>query len=695
MFNKRMARVILVLLFAVISSFWAGAVDVKKIEIRLFEDFQQGEFKGTSLDSKGRLFLGPQIKPIASPPCEYYLSLDTAANGDIFIGTGHKASVYRIKASPAPQSEGNTANAEPIFTADEELDVYAVAVNTNGDVYAATSPDGKIYKIAKNSKDKTPTEFYNPGEKFIWDMKIDSTGALICAVGLNGGVYRVDPNGEGVQIFAAEDAHIVAVYLTRNNSILAGSGDRGVIYRIDNRKAKVLFDSPFEEVRGICEDKDGNIYFSATKGIASTITPKNPTTSNPNTKNKEENDTPDMIDKSALYRINTNGVVEKIWTSRSEYIYDIAYDAKNDGVLVGTGDSGRVYRIYKDASFAIVYESDSAQVYKIANFTDGFLLASNNTATLTQISSTPGSSGAYYSDVYDLEIQSQLGRLYWEAQSTPPANLQLFVRTGNSNVPDNTWTQWSAPFTDNENSPINSADCRYFQLKASFNSGNTGQTPYLESLKVFYIQANLPPRIKKITFTKLPENQPKTSDDSAKTTTPTVANPGLRLLASWETEDLNKDTLKYSIYIKKYGTTSWIPIKKDITATSWELNPQHYQDGKYQLRVVADDALSNPPALAQTHTLESSPFLLDSTAPVVSAFTAANKRISFTVTDSTSIIARVLYSLDGNLWYPVFPTDMLNDSKTETFDFTLNGSGIILLKVADEFGNAKVFQEEI
>ncbi len=696
MFNKIVSAIILAALL--VPQFIYG-VEVKKIEVRLFEDFQKGEFKGTSLDSKGRLFIGPQIKLLSGPVGEYHLAIDTAANGDIYVGTGHKALVFRIKTTGTtpPTAEENAGNIENIFTADEELDVYAVVVKDNGDVFVATSPDGKIYKIAKNNKDKTATEFYNPGEKFIWDMKADQAGNLICAVGLNGGVYRVDPSGEGVQIFAAEDTHIISVYITSNNSILAGSGDRGVIYRIDNRKAKVLFDSPFEEIRGICEDKEGNIFFSATKGIASPIMPRDVDMDALAKKAKHESDMPVTPDKSALYRMNTNGVVEKVWGSRTEYIYALAYDVKSDSVLIGTGDRGRLYRLYKDGSYAMVYESDSAQIFRISSTAEGFTLASNNTASLTHISNNLNSSGTYFSEIYDLQIQSQLGRIYWEAQNTSQSTVQLFVRTGNSSVPDNTWSQWSASFTDSENSAVNVSNCRYFQVKASLNAGPSGQTPFLESFKVFYIQANLSPRLKKITVTKLSEQPVKLQEDTPKTTSTASTTIPNRLLVTWEVEDLNKDTLKYNLAIKRYGSTNWITIKNDLQQTSWELNPQLYQDGKYQLRITADDTLSNPPAMAQSHVLESSPFLIDSTAPVISGFSVANKRITFTVTDLTSIVAKVLYSFDGILWFPVFPTDKLNDSKAETFDFTLNTSSkaIILLKVSDEFGNAKVFQEEI
>jgi len=701
-----------------------NAVEVKKIEVRSFDDFQEGQFKGSALDSKGRLFIGPQIKEIPGPGKEFYLSLDTAFNGDIFIGTGHQASVYRIK--PVALNTKNTEKSDPeepidltnrgnlpenveeVFVSDEDLDVYALLVTgsklSKEIIYAGTSPDGKIYKI---TADKGKKVFFNTNEKFIWDLKEDKSGNIICAVGNSGGVYQISPEGQAVKIFASEDTHIISLAITRGNSILAGSGDRGILYRIENRKVKVLFDSPFDEIRGICEDKDGNIFFSASKEISfsgQTRFKKN-TPSLPY-KTKKDKDEPKTLEKSVLYCLHTNGIVEKIWSSETEYIYSACYAEKSGSVLIATGDSGRVYSIKKDGSFAIIYESDSAQIFKIVekqepgkNGGNGFILITNNTPAVTEIEDAINNKGIYYSDIYDLQIQSKLGRLYWEGETSSQTEISVFIRSGNSNIPDSTWTQWSAPFTDSENSNLNISDCRYFQVKVVMNTKIGTETPSLDQFKIFYIQSNLGPQIKKINIRKATLKPSVTVIDSnGKSKSKTSDNKDENYLnVSWEARDLNKDKLKYNIYLKKFNSKNWILFKEDITENKLKLDTQLFQDGKYLLRVEADDSLSNPPGAAESAKMESSPFLIDSTAPVISAFTINANHIQFTVEDKTSIISHVRYSFDGKLWYPVFPVDLLNDSKKETFDFTLNNlksKKYIFIKVMDEFKNCKVFQKE-
>ncbi|HEX7502574.1 MAG TPA: hypothetical protein VF451_04060, partial [Acidobacteriota bacterium] len=237
------------LVFMVVLALSAGleAVKVKQIEKTDLADFQKGTFTNVSIDNMGTLFLGPKLKVIPGPAEEFYLSAAAAKNGDLYLGTGHNACVYRI--SP-------TGKTEMIFKG-EQLDVYALLVAGNGDVIAATSPNGRVYRISRENK---VSELFNPEEKFIWDLAEDKQGNILCALGNTGAVTSISKGGTVENLFMAEDSHIISLHVTRDNAILAGSGDRGILYEIRNRKVRVLFDSPLDEIRGIASDGEGNVY---------------------------------------------------------------------------------------------------------------------------------------------------------------------------------------------------------------------------------------------------------------------------------------------------------------------------------------------------------------------------------------------------------------------------------------------------
>jgi hypothetical protein len=669
-----MNRKALVFIIIVTLGFGLEAVKAKQFEKKEFIDFQKGNFQNVSVDSDGRLFLGPKIKNLPGPAEEFYFSAATAKNGDLYLGTGHNAAVYKINSA---------GKAEMIFKG-EQLDVYALLVTANGDVIAGTSPNGRVFRITKDNK---VSEIFNPDEKFIWDLKEDKQGNIICALGNTGAVYSIHKTGDVENIFMAEDSHITSLYIGQDNSILAGSGDRGILYEIKNRKTKALFDSPLEEIKGITADDEGNIYFAAVRSFLAQKVSKEieigPVFS------KKENEEKDQIkEKSILYCLQPDGTVESIWSSTEEFIYALNFDPVTQAVIIGTGNAGRVYRVNKNGTFSQICESDSAQVFKIVANSKGYILIANNTATITSVENGLNASGTYFSDILDAGIQSRFGRITWNADLAKQSTVSFSVRLGNSDNPDKSWLNWSAPFSDPENSNINLNGYRFLQTKIVLNSTNLSETPYLNGYRIYYLENNLKPQISQILIRQATEKKP----------VPDSIPPKKYLHVSWLAADSNQDRLYFNLFLQKLPGTDWVQFRDKIQENWLYLDSELFEDGKYLLKVQANDGLDNTPAWSKTATKISSPFIIDSTAPILSGFVVSGNNISFTVSDETSALALVNYSLDGKEWFSVFPEDMVTDSKIEKFNFILTnklGSRVLFIKTIDEFNNYKVFQKAI
>jgi hypothetical protein len=650
------------------------AVNVKQVEKKDLVDFQKGSLVNVSIDDSGRLFLGPKLKIVPGPAEEFYLSAATAKNGDLYLGTGHNATVYRI--NPAGKTEA-------IFKGDQ-LDVYALLVADNGDVIAGTSPNGRVYRISKENK---TSELFNPDEKFIWDLAEDKQGNIICALGNTGAVYSISKVGTVENLFMAEDSHIISLHVTQDNAILAGSGDRGILYEIKNRKVKVLFDSPLEEIKGIASDNEGNVFFAAVKSVPvspatkeidfGTVFPKS---------DKPEKEK--IKEKSILYCLQADGTVETVWSSEDEFIYSLYFDPIAKAAIIGTGNSGRVYRVDRQGAFSQICEVNSAQIFKITPNGKGYFLIANNTAGIVQVENSLNASGTYFSEVFDARIPSRFGRLSWNADQGKQTTVSFAVRLGNSDNPDKSWTSWSAPFTDPENSNINANGYRFLQVKIVLSSANPTETPYLQDYRIHYLGNNLKPEIGQIMV-----QQPKEKKPVADTTPPKKY-----LHVYWQANDPNQDRLNFNLFLKKLPGNDWVPLRSNVQEKWLYLDSELFADGKYLLKVAADDALDNTPAWIKTASKISSPFIIDSTAPVLSEFNFAGGSVSFTASDEFSSIHLVSYSLDGKHWYPVFPEDMISDSKVEKFKFMLDNpknSRVLFVKIVDEFDNYKVFQKSI
>src|SRR5438105_3888145 len=101
-----------------------------------FEDFEKGTTRGVAIRSDGTLALAPQFKQLYASPSSYLWAITSDSAGNVYAAAGAPARVYRIAPNGAVQT---------IFEP-KELQVQDL-VERNGVLYAATSPDGKVYKL--------------------------------------------------------------------------------------------------------------------------------------------------------------------------------------------------------------------------------------------------------------------------------------------------------------------------------------------------------------------------------------------------------------------------------------------------------------------------------------------------------------------------------------------------------------------
>jgi hypothetical protein len=657
-----------------------SAVKVKRFAKSDLADFQKGSLDGVAIADSGRLFLGPRVKMLAGPAEEFYLSLATAPNGDLFLGTGHNGTVYRVTAA---------GKSEVVFKG-EQLDVYAMLGSPDGELFVATSPNGRLFRIGKDGKAK---ELFNPEEKFIWDLAEDKDGRIICALGNTGAVYSIGRDGQAENILQPEDAHIISLLVTRDNAVLAGSGNRGILYEIRNRKSRVLFDSPLEEVRGISEDGNGNVYFSVVKSISSAKGGKEIDIDAIVEKaEKEKEEKTPIKEKSIVYRLRPDGTVEAIWSSEQEYVYSQIWNEADNALLVGTGNSGHLYRIRPDGSFDLLWEDDSAQIFKLVKGPRSIYALGNNTAALMQIENGTTASGAYYSEILDARFPARYGKLTWLAETPAQTSVSFAVRAGNSDSPDKTWTGWSAPFTAATAANVALSGYRFLQLKVALTSANPMTTPSVSAFCAYYLESNLTPGIKDIKVFKPGENW---SDSSGVEAEVPVKELRFKCLA----DDPNDDTLNLNWWLKKTGASDWVPLVRNSRSKSTILKTELYEDGIYQLKAVVDDSPDNAPETVKSASLVSMPFAIDSTAPALRDFKLLNGRLSFVVADDTSIVQQVEYSWDGTDWFALAPDDLILDSGLESFSFPMppnpRGAKVLFIRAGDEYRNYKIYMREI
>jgi len=205
-------RVALLCLSLSISS-WAQAT--RTWEQTKFDDFEKGTAHGVAISSDGNLTLAPSFDALYTSPSTYLWSLASDPQGNVYAAAGSPARVYKF----TPEGKAS------IIFAPQELQVQALVVDKNGVLYAATNPDGKVYRIehiagtavvkgksetdkAKSASEFSASVFFDPGTKYIWDLAFDNSGNLFVATGDHGEIFRVTPRGEHSVFFKSDEAHI-------------------------------------------------------------------------------------------------------------------------------------------------------------------------------------------------------------------------------------------------------------------------------------------------------------------------------------------------------------------------------------------------------------------------------------------------------------------------------------------------------
>jgi outer membrane protein assembly factor BamB len=689
-------------LFVVLCATIAFAEGTRTWEQSKFDDLSKGTPKGVAIRSAGGLELAPAFKPLATTPSTYIWALASDKNGNVYAAAGSPARVYRV--TPDGQS---TVIFEP-----QELQVQALAVDKSGALYAGTNPDGKVYRLEPGTAPKEAngqwksSVYFDPATKYIWDLALDDSGNLYVATGDKGEIYRVTPKGEHSVFFKSDEAHIRVLALDLKGNLIAGSDGSGLVYRISPAgEAFVLYSAAKKEITALAVGSNGNIYaagvgekHSTTPTQGGPITPV-PTTAPMMVPGQSQptimmgNVGPNMprinfpmpqlptAGGSEIYCIAPDGSPSRIWNSRDDLVYALAFDS--DGhLLAGTGNDGHIYAIAAEDQFTDLLHASASQVTAFAKAPGGGLYVStSNLGKLFRLGPAPEPEGTYESDVFDAHIFSRWGRA--EIRST--GNVELFARSGNVDNPDRNWSPWTK-VDSQKDAPLAVPSARFVQWKAVLHTGNPA--PRLDGVVLNYLSRNVAPDFDDVSvqpgvrYQAIPK--PVGADTTITSNTGTTTQPRFEpppvtihdsdsIGVKWTVHDDNDDDMVYSLYYKGDSENRWLLLKDQITDKFYAFDASLLPDGGYTVKIVASDAPSHSPGDELTSERESPRFEVDTTPPRIEDLAAVlesgNIHVSFRAADSFSPIHRAEYSVDAGDWQYVDPADQLSDSKTESYDF--------------------------
>ena len=156
------------------------------------------------------------------------------------------------------------------------------------------------------------------------------------------------------------------------------------------------------------------------------------------------------------------------------------------------------------------------------------------------------------------------------------------------------------------------------------------------------------------------------------------------------------------MYYRPVSDARFRLLKKGLTDAVLAWDTTTVPNGRYIIKVTASDSPSNPAGMALSGEKESTPFDVDNTPPLVQVtlLERSPARVRVLVKDDSSIVRKTEYSVDGGKWQEVHPTDGINDSLQETYEFAvgeLTGPGphVVVVRASDLLGNVATGRVEI
>lgn len=614
-------------------------------------------------------------------------------------------------AAEKPADKPDAAKAtEPVEPVAQEY-VFAMAMDRADRLVAGIS--GKQARLIRFENGQTETLAELEGVKYIHAIAVDGVGNLYLGTGPDGKIFRLDPFGKNPEVvYAGKDHNILSLAVDDKGTIYAGCDERGLVLRIPpDGKMTVLYDCEQNEITALVLDEQENLYAAATSAeVTREKVAYNPVSSDaaagrpddkaapkdkdpkatelkiPNTEKPAAPAGPPgaapkrgSLPKSAghVYRIDPQGTVTDLFSDMS-VLY--ALRVRGEGLLVGTGNAAQVFTVDPTTEKrALAYEEkQSTQITALAVGKDGIWLGCANPAKLVGLSDEVPGEGSYLSELIDAGQPARWGKLQVEATIPEGCSVWMSARSGNVGEPnDPSYSPWSEAVELKAAATLNCPVGRFGQYKLTLKSGKPDTTPRVDAVTVAHVVGNLAPVVNTVNVVRV------------------KGKPGV-LATAFETVDRNKDTLVYKLELRRQGRTPWILLKDELTANTFEWDSQTVEDGRYDLRVTADDRRSNSDTTALTASRISETFVVDNTAPeakdIQTKIEGGKVIVQLAVEDALSVVNSVNYTVDSNeKWMGTVPEDLVFDTIRESFVIELKslepGEHVLAIRMSDDVGN--------
>jgi sugar lactone lactonase YvrE len=644
----------------------------------------EGKLDGTTIESDGTIQAGVQTRRTELPGVPTAKSLLTLPDGSAFVGTGNDGKIFSVKDGVAK-----------LFAETKQVMVTSLARDQAGTLYAGTLPSGKVFAI--NSQGNVRELVALPGAEHVWALVFDdATKTLYAATGPEGKLFAIDASGKANVYYDSEDAHIMALARGDDGALYLGTSDRALLVRMRGAgRAEVLYDFEGSEVTALA--LRGKRLAVVSNQFPKSLKPNKPSTppaaAPPSTPLPSPPPAAPAAGKGQLFYISPEGEAEQLYSADEAHLSAVAW-ADDDVIYVGTGKEGHIHRVrVSDRERALLVDVDERQVLAIqlSGPTPTFVTADGGSVYTLNAGS---GKREWTSKALDAGTRARFGHLYARTRGA----LSISTRSGNTDKPDVSWSDWSAPQPATGPArpaifaaSIQSPPARFLQVRVSLSQ--TDSVVY--AIEAFYLPDNRAPLVTEVSV----EPPKPASSDKGK---PGPSSAGTQYKLHWKVDNPDNDSLRYRVFVRRENAQQYRALLRESdvqTSTDYTWETETAPDGYYRARIEASDELDNPATLTRRAHAESEPFLVDNRAPELVDLRVQGARVVGRAFDEQGPITRLEYSLDGFEWRILRADDDLLDAREESFSLPLaqlpKGVHLVAVRALDARNNSVIREIEL
>lgn len=651
------------------------------------KDHDKSETQGVVVGPDGVLTLGPAAASWSADSLRTIWAIQPLADGSVAIA-GDRGRIDRWTAAAGVRPWVRLGDGQ----------VLCLARDGDG-LVAGTGPNGLVYRVS--AKGDT-TRLASTGERYVWGIVAGARGAWWLATGTRGRLLALE-SGRTRIAWDSDASNLTALASDGAEGAIAGGDAKGRLVQASRSGAlRTLFDAPEDEIRSITRGADGTIWMAALSSTAVSGT----------TGDAEDGPAPQAAavsgGRAVLYRVAPDSAGIAWWSAPQPFVFALL--ATQDAVLAATGNRAGVFAVTGAQQAAQWLAPPQGQVTALASGARGEVFAATaNPAVLWRLGPGRADRGTLTSAVQDLRRHSRIGRLRW----TGAGSADFSIRAGNTEDPDTTWGPWIDVASDGRTSAVLRG--RHVQWKVALGSAASR----VDQVAIASREQNLPPRVDEVTVTaqaqglrdgelgprseavtqNLPGGQKveysvNFSSNKALRELPSWAR-GLRTL-QWRASDANADLLRYQVQVRDEATRGeWVTVGRDLEQNLHTWDTRSLPDGRYRVRVLADDSRSNALGEELHGEGQSEVFEIDNQPPVIRAISTAairgGLRVSVEASDDRSPLWRLEVSVDDGDWRTLAPPDGTLDESMLQLTFTLPGLApgehLVSVRAVDLAGN--------